>query len=300
MNIQCLVPKYNNGKYFEAALKSLAEQTVPFTSILVSENHSTDGSSGLIEKLALKYKNVSYFTPAVPAKTYGHNVAELIERMNPEAEYVLIASSDDIWDKHFVERMIRFIKHAPEPIAAVYSDRVLIDSKGKLLGATGNVSSKTIYPVAQYEAFQYFSGGCSYIISGALFRADVVRKAATLARETANSFDWILMMEAARCGSVGYLAQLLFQYRLHPFNTNKLAYSHVPYLTKYKSYLTSVDVKASELFSAKHTLKDVQVNSISSPIQAGNKKVEWQPWAKYIAHKSGAFKLIRGFKYGWV
>jgi len=111
MKIQCLLPKYNNGQYFSSAIESLLKQTSPFSSIIISENHSNDGSIKLVEQYANNYSNIKYFIPNTFAPTFGHNVAELLKKIDITADFILIASSDDIWQPTFNEKMIYFIKN---------------------------------------------------------------------------------------------------------------------------------------------------------------------------------------------
>lgn len=306
MKVQCLIPKYNNGKYFEQTLLSLINQTVPFSSILISENYSTDGSDVLVKKLCEKYDNVTYFTPNQPAKSFGENVAELIDRIDPNADYVHIASSDDLWHHDFVEKMIAFHeKYKNSNLAGIYSDRILINENNKIIGATGNLTTPNIISFdSNYTSFKHFSQGVVYLIAATFFRADFVRSLASLGRKTENSFDWIIMLEASRLGNIGYLDKALMRYRLHTSNTSKLKMDYNIYLDIYADYLIDVDKNAHSILNeirAKQNQKSIELYSglEKSRIKLAlyRLKSKWQPIIKYYIQKIGLISFFRQIKF---
>lgn len=293
MKVQCLIPKYNNGRYIEAAIKSILNQKYPFHSILVCENHSKDGSANFIKELAFKDNRIKFFIPQKFAPSFGHSVAELIEHIDLDTDYVHIASSDDIWDKLFLQKLVNFIdKNNKNNLSAIFCDRILIDENSKCLGATGNLRIPSVIYNTDYNGFKYFSKGCSYIISGALFKTDVVKNLASLARKTNSSFDWILMLEASRLGSIGYFSEPLFQYRLHENNTNKIAPKHVEYLNAYADMLSIIDPIAFDIIKIKTKNNDSENDSVLGN-NFKNKKLIMLSWCKFILHKTKLLNIAR-------
>jgi len=217
VKIQCLLPKRNNGEYFEVALKSLTEQTYPFSNITVSDNYSTDGSYVRLQEVAGEHQNVNVVRPPVPLESYGEHIAWLIGEVGIDSSYTLIASSDDVWHANFNSAMVHEISRFLEHPMCLFCDRIFIDSLGKRLGATGNLSRPS--SLDGQRAFDFYLQGCCYIISGALFQTSLLKPLADLLEKTRNAADWFLLLEAARTGEVRYLAKGLFDYRVHPQGT---------------------------------------------------------------------------------
>jgi glycosyltransferase involved in cell wall biosynthesis len=282
MKIACLLPKRNNGQYFLSSIESLCAQSLPYDQILVCENFSTDGSSDQAFLVAAASSKIHAFRPDAEAESFGASCFELISKM-PEADFYHIASSDDVWGPSFL-RELGECALLDSDVAAVFCDRIYIDSRGRRIAASGNIGVKRIIPQAQ--ALSYFLRGNAYNVAGAIFRRDVIKNALAFARSTGQAFDWALIIEASRLGSIGYVCKALYSYRLHPGSTAATA-----------TYSPSGDIQE---YLRKSGLQDVfwqihglaQAYSCSYPdTQAPKKSII--PLLKIAAHRLGIFGLIR-------
>jgi glycosyltransferase involved in cell wall biosynthesis len=282
INVSCLLPKRNNKQYFPNAYQSLCSQRLPYSSILICENHSTDGSFESTYELAEGSSITSVVTPLSPAASVGESLRHLLQ-CRPSADYYHIASSDDIWSDSFLAVMLKTLQHCDSNVSAIFCDRIYIDNNGSVTGASGNVSLPKLIP--QARALPYFLRGNAYNIAGALFRSDVVCNADSFASVTGDAIDWALMIEAARLGDIVYICKPLYKYRIHPSNTATTS-GYSPYECVNNWLL---DTPLADQFRvihdsqrARHTVSSLQ--PLSEP---------WLRMAKYIAHRSGIFTSVR-------
>ncbi len=114
---------YKESPHLETCLKSLLSQSVK-TNILIS----TSTPNAHIEGLAKKYHLPLYFTNQ-PSDiqddwNYAYNLAK--------TEWVTVAHQDDIYNKHYVEKLLEYTKTDSEDITMVMTDYLPI--KGGKIG----------------------------------------------------------------------------------------------------------------------------------------------------------------------
>jgi hypothetical protein len=281
IRVACLLPKRNNGQFYSHAFNSLAAQVTPYCEILVCENHSVDGSENLPFILAERTDNAFVFRPQEPANSIGESLLELIKR-RPDADYYHIASSDDIWHPEFVTQLCAALAMHPGNVSAVFCDRLIINNRGRVIGASGNLSLPTHIP--QEMALSRFLGGISSIWHGALFRSDVIANAESFSAMTGNVIDWAIWLEAARLGDMIYLCKPLFSFRSHSTSTGTSPdpeKSIYPYL---------VHSNLLEAYRRTHrSSKSVMPHSRPARYNSNN----FWPYLKYLAHLLGIFPLTR-------
>lgn len=286
MDIACLLPKRNCGDYFPQAIESLLLQKLPFSSITISENHSDDGSQSIADTYSSSV--VSVLVPGTPRSSFGASCQFLLEN-RPCADYYLIASADDVWSCRFLELCAKVLEDNTN-LSAIFTDRILIDARSRIFGATGNFHIPRI--MSSSFATNYFSKGCYYIISGCLFRADIIQEAVEYASITGNSFDWALMLRAASLGDVAYLPRPLFKYRVYPQSTSS---QHL------KSHYHNL-LLFSKLYDISISLCDIPCESSASDALGNILPPKWQnsnfswfnsPRLKLLCHRLGLFQIFR-------
>lgn len=219
MYLQCIIPKRNHGEFIVEAINSIQGQDIPFDRVIISENYSTDGSQELTLSLN-KRKGVEVLMPESSQCSYGENVAFLVSHLKRDGGFTLIGAADDIWIPTFTRQLVKKVQsiNNNDVLNCIFSDYWLINKSNKVEGLTGSWTKPTLSSFN--DAFLYYSKGCSYIISGAMFKTDFLIEREGLIRGTGNSADWVLIMEAARMGSVYYYCRTLFLRRVHSGNTS--------------------------------------------------------------------------------
>lgn len=104
MNLSIGITSYNQHQYVEKTIVSLLNQTERPYEIVVSDNHSTDGSYEIIKKYASKLKIIR---PASHLPYYEH-INFLLDNLS--GDFVLFSASDDIYLPNFVSECNKHMK----------------------------------------------------------------------------------------------------------------------------------------------------------------------------------------------
>ncbi|WP_260926823.1 glycosyltransferase [Novosphingobium sp. 9] len=139
--VDILLATYQNARYLPALMDSLAAQTRRDFRLLVSDDCSNDGSADIVESYADRFDRFELIRRASPSGSAKANFSFLLERA--DADYVLFADADDVWDHDKVERTLAMLESGNAQFGSgtphyVFSDVRLIDGNGGPKGpATG-------------------------------------------------------------------------------------------------------------------------------------------------------------------
>lgn len=122
-----LLPAYKSA-YFEEALKSILSQTYTDYNVIVSDDCSPDDLKSIVDRLA---------DPRVTYRRNEHNIGaeHLVYHWNmliglTDADYVIMASDDDVYDSEYLQEMDILISTHPD-INVFRPELRLIDGNGK-------------------------------------------------------------------------------------------------------------------------------------------------------------------------
>lgn len=127
MKYTFLVPAYK-AKYFEEALGSILGQTYADFNVIVSDDCSPEDLKSVVEK---------FDDPRVTYRRNEKNIGaeHLVDHWNlllglTDAEYIIMASDDDVYDPGYLEEMDRLVSLYPD--IDVFRPKLrLIDNEGK-------------------------------------------------------------------------------------------------------------------------------------------------------------------------
>lgn len=97
---------YNGEKYIKEQLDSIINQTYPLYEIIIQDDHSTDGTWGILEKYKETNPLIKIYKNESEAGVNG-NFFSAMERTN--GEYIAISDQDDIWELNKIENQINYI-----------------------------------------------------------------------------------------------------------------------------------------------------------------------------------------------
>lgn len=104
--ISIIIPVYNKQKYLKRCLDSLIAQKYENLEIILVDDGSTDGSSGIISKFAEKYEYVhAYFQ-----KNQGASAARNFGVQMAQGSYVCFVDSDDIIFEDYVSYLYEILE----------------------------------------------------------------------------------------------------------------------------------------------------------------------------------------------
>ena len=104
--VSVIIPIYNTEKYIKRAVDSVLSQTYQNFEILLINDGSSDGSSGICENLSNQDKRIRYFYQ----KNQGVSVARNLGLKKAKGDYIFFLDSDDEWKNNLVEKATKIVK----------------------------------------------------------------------------------------------------------------------------------------------------------------------------------------------
>ena len=122
--ITIVIPTYNRRKLLEKALNSAINQTYKNLEILISDNHSKDGTEEFCKMWEEKDSRIKYFRHD---KNIGMTNNNNFIHKKVRGEYFVILCDDDWLDLDYVEKCFDFFKKHPKyvqvsPISKMYDE----------------------------------------------------------------------------------------------------------------------------------------------------------------------------------
>ncbi|MFM7135316.1 MAG: glycosyltransferase [Planctomycetota bacterium] len=222
-SLTMLVVSYNQERFIEEALRAALAQTHQPLQILVSDDASTDGTFGVIERVVRDYRGphtVRVNRNETNLGLMGH-IYRCIELI--DTEWVVAAAGDDVSAPHRVERIAAALSRHPG-VDAVASGTKDIDEHGQSRAHRGwrlpRIGSPFIGPVRSTQRGRllgYLMNDDGYVLGcGAAWKrrlfTDFPRVDPDCTEDSAVGF------RAAMGGGVCVIAEELVAYRRHDSN----------------------------------------------------------------------------------
>ncbi|MEE4194561.1 MAG: glycosyltransferase family 2 protein [Anaerolineae bacterium] len=128
--IAIVTPSFEQGKYLEAAMKSVLEQSYPFLEYIVIDGGSKDGSVEIIEK----YADQLHYWVSEPDEGQSDAINKGFRRTD-KAIIVGWLNSDDILLPDTLLKVVRTFQANPDAVL-VYGDVQSIDAEGRVINQT--------------------------------------------------------------------------------------------------------------------------------------------------------------------
>lgn len=125
--ISVIVPIYNIKEYLERCIDSILAQTYQNIEVLMVDDGSTDGTSELVDKIALKDSRIRVFHKENGGSSSARNLA----MREAKGQYFSFIDSDDYIEKDMLEKLYEAIQTSGMPIAQ--GAREEIDEQGNIL-----------------------------------------------------------------------------------------------------------------------------------------------------------------------
>lgn len=205
---------YNGAQYLPEMLDSFERQTRVPDMIAVSDDHSTDATTTIVEQRPDRF---GYLLSSNPAKGVVANFEHAMRLC--ATDYIALADQDDAWRDDKLARLHAAMVEAEErygedmPIL-VFSDLEIVDGRLEQIARSFYRSSLKRADANTLGDF-ILDGhipGCAMLINRALLDA-------ALPFPRVKSHDWWLQILAAAIGRVVYVDSPLILYRQHGNNT---------------------------------------------------------------------------------
>ncbi|MEK7450501.1 MAG: glycosyltransferase family 2 protein [Patescibacteria group bacterium] len=204
--VSILLPVHNSGEFLADCLESLVSQSFKNIEIVAIDDDSKDNSFKILKEFSKKYKKVRSYRNV---KRYG--IAVTLNRLLKKAkgDYIAFMDQDDTSSKRRIKKQLKFLV-GNEGVAAVGSQCIFIDEKGKRLG-------KSLFPKENHLVYQSPLHGVSMQFETLLINKKLLPK--DLLRFDTNSNPFIysdIFMKLLPYGKFANLPDYLHYHRNSP------------------------------------------------------------------------------------
>ena len=113
---------YNGERFLEEQVASILRQTYHPLELIISDDHSQDGTVALLEK----YKGRAGISVFFQEKNIGLTRNFEFAALQTRGELIAFSDQDDIWLDNKIEQLVAAMRDKP----LVYSDSLLVDEQG--------------------------------------------------------------------------------------------------------------------------------------------------------------------------
>lgn len=208
--ISVVMATYNGAKYLEKQLDSILKQSYAANELVVSDDHSTDGTQDILNKHAdlVVYQNKN-------ARGVISNFKYAASKAN-SANYLAFSDQDDIWLSEKLLLCIKALKsiETEKLPCLVYSDPIVINSKDEVISE----SLWSILGFNQYEhklptiLFGNPAGGCTMLVN-----PELAKYISTIPDDCLMHDAWLTLV-AYTFGKALVLPEPVLKYRQHETN----------------------------------------------------------------------------------
>lgn len=105
--VSIVMPTWNCGRFIAESIKSVQGQSLKDWELIIVDDCSTDNTRKIVEYFHSEDTRIKYHSLS---KNSGAAVARNIAIKLAKGKYIAFLDSDDLWDKHKLERQIKFME----------------------------------------------------------------------------------------------------------------------------------------------------------------------------------------------
>ncbi|MBO0708377.1 MAG: glycosyltransferase [Candidatus Dormibacteraeota bacterium] len=209
--VTIVVPCYNYGRFVGQAMDSLLDQSLDALEVIAIDDASGDDSGEIL----MRYGGDPRVTLVRHERNRG-NILTYNEGLRmARGEYVGLLSADDYClSPMALERQVEVFDRNSE-VGMVYTAQALVRD-GERTGLCRPWPEDCVRDI--FDEFRHLMWFDYVPASGTLLRREVLRDRGYYDRGFPHNADWKLWLEVAARHAVGYIAEPMYAYRIHPQN----------------------------------------------------------------------------------
>jgi glycosyltransferase involved in cell wall biosynthesis len=206
--VSVVLRTYNHAPFISQAIESVLIQQTDFPfELVIGEDCSTDGTREIVQTYAMRYSDT--VRTVLPERNVGHGEMLRQALAATRGELIAYLDGDDYWtSRKKLEKQVAFMRANPECHDCFHDVSLVYDEAGV---PSGNVSPRL---AEEHFGIEQIVMECFPPAPSMMFRRGVFEE---LEREAFDSawLDWIIHVQAATHGPLGYLPETLAAYRVH-------------------------------------------------------------------------------------
>ena len=216
--VQILLACYNGEAYITQMVESLITQDYKNTQIVLSDDHSSDGTWAILEQLAKTYPDqVQCYRPQQRCGSAQKHFMHLLRQFR-DAPYVMFCDQDDVWHADKVRKTLacmQKIEKAGEPCLVHTDLRVVNQDLQEISPSFCSHSGLDGNRLALNQLLvQNVVTGCTVMLNRPL--AELACREVDEASMMMH--DWWLALLASACGKIAFMPEATIDYRQHGNN----------------------------------------------------------------------------------
>jgi glycosyltransferase involved in cell wall biosynthesis len=239
--VSVIMSAYNAEAFIEDSIRSVLQQTYPRVELIICDDGSTDGTAQIIGK----YPQVIYFHQNNQGQGAGRNNAV----RKASGDFLAFIDADDTWLPEKLELQMPLFEKDPA-VGAVYSDMVVVDPEGKVLGYNARGRMKRGFIFNDLLAGNYMCGLSSLVV-----RKPVFWQSGGFSNHRYCQ-DFVFLLRVAHQFAVDFCEQGLVRYLSHDDNiSKKIDISYPEQLSFYKDIPRLYDLNSAQQDLVRNQLK---------------------------------------------
>lgn len=206
--VSVVLRTYGHAPFIAQAIESVLIQRAGFPfELVIGEDCSTDGTREIVEAYGRAYPEI--VKPVLPERNVGHGEMLRQALAATSGELIAYLDGDDYWSSTAkLARQVEFMQANPDCHDCFHDVSLVYDEAG--------APSGTISPRLAEEHFglEQIVMECFPPAPAMMFRRSVFEELEPAAFDSAW-LDWIIHVQAATHGSIGYLPEAMACYRVH-------------------------------------------------------------------------------------
>ena len=188
-----LMATFNGARFIDEQLRSIDQQTWPIIDVWASDDGSTDGTLGALERWAVYWSKGDFMRLPGPGRGFAANFRSLLTNTKIDADYVAFCDQDDVWLTDKTQAAVAALEiYGSRP--ALYCARTIItDADGEELSRSPLFRRPPDFANALVQSI---GGGNTMVLNRAAHQ--LLREAAT--RTGFVSHDWFAYLIVAGGG----------------------------------------------------------------------------------------------------
>lgn len=205
---------YNHAEYLAASIESILQQNYSNIELIIAVDLCHDGTLDIALNYARQYPQVVKVLKQRNRVGATVNAASILDEIN--GEYFCWFSGDDLMDENKVLSQVKYLSKHPESVAC-YHDMLLFDDRTDKRLYNYNRDSALHYPSTGHLEKKLIERGCFISTNSYMVRTKVLRRT-NFVVEIDPEADWLLIIDIASHGHIGYISNSLARYRIHANN----------------------------------------------------------------------------------